>query len=55
MRRLLKVVVRLLLVAVAALTLHAQLPRGVLFSDNFEAATNVSPYTIAQQQTNASF
>jgi len=35
-----------------ALNLHAQFPRGTLFSDNFESATNVSFYTIAQQQTN---
>jgi hypothetical protein len=37
------------IVSFPVLNLHAQLPRGVLFSDNFESATNVSPYTIAQQ------
>jgi len=44
----------LLLATVPPLTLHAQ-HRGELFNDNFEAATGVSPYTIEQQKTNATF
>jgi hypothetical protein len=35
---------------VCPLNLRAQLPRGILFSDHFEAAPSASPYTIAQQQ-----
>src|SRR5438445_502215 len=48
--RMLSVVVWLLLATIPTLTLQA----AVLFSDNFESAASVSPYTIAQQQANNS-
>jgi len=38
--------------ALPVLNSYAALPRGVLFSDDFESATNVSPYTVGQQTTN---
>src|SRR4051812_33006258 len=43
----------LLLLTFSILTLHAA-PLGLLFSDDFESAARVSPYTIAQQQANNS-
>jgi hypothetical protein len=38
--------------ALPVLNLCAQLPPGTLFSDDFESAASVSPYTLAQQTAN---
>ncbi len=43
-----------LLLAAAPITIHAQTNGQLYFSDNFESAANVSPYTLAQQEASNS-